>query len=324
MKKSLKILGTLFFTVMIFSGCSKSFSSGTEKSSDTHIADSEKSENKTITITDSENEDVEVPVNPKKVIVFDIGALDTIDSLGKETDVIAVPTESLPKYLNKYADLESAGGIKEPDIEKINQMQPDLIIISGRQQEFKAELANIAPTLYLSVDYTDTWESTKQNIQTLAMIFSEDKKADTEIAGLETKIEEVKQKAEDSQLKALATLVNEGQLSVYGSGSRFGIIHDTFGFEPADSEIEASTHGQSASYEYILEKNPDIIFVIDRTKAIGGDASNNDVANNELAAQTNAGKNNKIISLAADVWYLSGGGIQSTSLMLEDVANVFK
>ena len=40
-------------------------------------------------------------------------------------------------------------------------------------------------------------------------------------------------------------LVNEGQLSAYGKGSRFGLIHDTFGFKAADDKIEASTHGQS-------------------------------------------------------------------------------
>ncbi|MCZ4369735.1 hypothetical protein O3Q50_09670 [Enterococcus lactis] len=48
--------------------------------------------------------------------------------------------------------------------------------------------------------------------------------------------------------------MNEGQLSAYGSGSRFGFIHDLFGFEQTDDQIEASTHGQSVSYEYVLEK----------------------------------------------------------------------
>ena len=74
-------------------------------------------------------------------------------------------------------------------------------------------------------------------------------------------------------------LVNEGQLSAYGKGSRFGLIHDTFGFKAADDKIEASTHGQSVSYEYVLEK---ILFVVDRTKAIGGDDSKDNVAANEL------------------------------------------
>ncbi|MDI5676683.1 ABC transporter substrate-binding protein, partial [Salmonella enterica subsp. enterica serovar Anatum] len=127
------------------------------------------------------------------------------------------------------------------------------------------------PTLYLGVDSSKTWESTKQNIETLGTIFGKEKEAEDKIASLEKDITEVKEVAEKSGKKGLITLVNEGSLSAYGNGSRFGIIHDTFGVLPADDKIEVSTHGQEVSYEYVLETNPDIIFVVDRTKAIGGD-----------------------------------------------------
>lgn len=54
--------------------------------------------------------------------------------------------------MEKYQKVESAGGIKEPDLEKINQLKPDLIIISGRQQDYQEQLKAIAPTIYLAVD----------------------------------------------------------------------------------------------------------------------------------------------------------------------------
>lgn len=281
------------------------------------------SEPTTIEVTDS-NGIVEVPKNPEKVVVFDNGSLDTIDALGVGETVVGAPTENLPSYLDQYKEVESAGGIKEPDLEKINQLQPDLIIISGRQQDFLEDLNKIAPTLYLSVDAADTWTSTKQNIETLGQIFDKEKVADEKITELEGKINSVKQQATDSGQKALVVLMNEGQLSAYGNGSRFGIVHDTFGFAPADETIEASTHGQSVSFEYVLETNPDILFVVDRTKAIGGDDTQNNLETNELVKQTNAGKNSEVITLTPDVWYLSGGGIESTNLMLEDVEKAFK
>lgn len=279
---------------------------------------SETSTESKIEVTDS-NGKVEVPKNPKKVVVFDNGSLDTIDALGAGDAVVGAPTKNLPAYLDAYKKVESAGGIKEPDLEKINQLKPDLIIISGRQQDFQEKLNKIAPTIYLSVDAKDTWNSTKQNIKTLGQIFDKEKVADEKIADLEKEISDVKEQASASDEKALVVLVNEGQLSAYGQGSRFGIVYDTFGFKQADENIEASTHGQSVSYEYVLEKNPDILFVVDRTKAIGGDDSKDNVADNELVKQTNAGRNNKVISLQPDVWYLSGGGLESTHLMIEDV-----
>lgn len=277
----------------------------------------------TITVNDS-NGSVEVPKNPKKVVVFDNGSLDTMNVLGVGETVVGAPTKNLPKYLDSYKKVESAGGIKEPDLEKINQMKPDMIIISGRQKDFQDKLSKIAPTIYLSVDAKDTWNSTKKNIETLAEIFDKKDEAKTKISDLEKEITEVKEKAQASDDKALVVLVNEGQLSAYGTGSRFGIVHDTFGFKQADDAIEASTHGQSVSYEYVLEKNPDILFVVDRTKAIGGDDTNDNVENNELVKQTNAGKNGKVISLQPDVWYLSGGGLESTHLMIEDVQKALK
>ena len=86
-----------------------------------------------------------------------------------------------------------------------------------------------------------------------------------------------------------------------------------------DDTLEASTHGQNISYEYLLEKNPDIIFVIDRTKAIGGDTSQSTLTENELVQQTTAGKNGKVIELNPQVWYLAGSGIESLDIMLSDV-----
>ena len=51
-------------------------------------------------------------------------------------------------------------------------------------------------------------------------------------------------------------LVNEGELSTYGPGARFGsLIFDVLGVTPVDKDIKASGHGQPVSYEYINEKN---------------------------------------------------------------------
>ncbi|MGL4584126.1 MAG: ABC transporter substrate-binding protein, partial [Flavobacterium sp.] len=112
---------------------------------------------------------------------------------------------------------------------------------------------------------------------------------------------------------------NEGRLSAYGKGSRFGIIHDVFGVKPADQKIEVSTHGQAISNEFIKELNPDYIFVIDRGAAIKRATMGKEEFANALVKQTNAYKNDKIILLNPEVWYLSGGGLKSIKMMLDEV-----
>lgn len=312
------VLGLTVIFGLVLSGCTSDKKEDTTKES---VA-SEKIEK--VTVTDSNGEKLEINQDPKKVVVFDMGALDTIRELGKEDTVIGAPLKTLPTYLDSYKGVENAGGMKEPDLEKINAMQPELIIISGRQEDMKQELEKIAPTLYLDVDNKEAWQSTMANIETIGTIYDKEDEAKEKVQELTVKRDNLREITEKSGKTGLMSLVNEGSLSVYGPDSRFGIIYEGFGVIPADKEIEASTHGQEVSYEYVLEVNPDILFVVDRTKAIGGDDGKNNVADNTLVKETTAGKDGKVISLTPDVWYLAGGGIESTRLMMENVEEAYK
>ncbi|SDN24511.1 siderophore ABC transporter substrate-binding protein [Bacillus sp. OK048] len=257
--------------------------------------------------------------NPEKVVVFDFGILDTLDELGVE--VTGVPQTTVPAYLEKYADKKytNVGSLKEPDFEAIHAMQPDVIFISTRQAELYEQFAEIAPTVYVELDYTKYMGSFEKNMNLVGEIF--DKKAEVASAVDEIKasVAELNKKASALDKKALIVLANEGKVSAYGPSSRFGVIHDVFGFGAADEKIEVSTHGQSITMEYIMETNPDVLFVIDRNKAVGGEAGAEKVIENELVKKTTAFKDNKIIYLDPDAWYLSGGGLQSVKMMAEEI-----
>lgn len=137
--------------------------------------------------------ETKVKTNPKKVVVFDMGALDTLDKFGVE--VAAVPHDGLPKYLSSYKDTtENAGGLKEPDFEKINELAPDLILISGRQSEAYEELSKIAPTVFVGVDTTKYMESFKENVTLLGKIFGKEDEAAKELATVEEHINALKEK----------------------------------------------------------------------------------------------------------------------------------
>ena len=125
--------------------------------------------------------------------------------------------------------------------------------------------------------------------------------------------------------KSLAIMLNEGKMSAFGAQSRFGFLYQDLKFRPTDAKIEESRHGQEISFEGVSEFNPDVLFVLNRTLAIGGDNSKADaLMKNELIQATNAVKNNKVVNLTSDLWYLSGGGLESTKLMLQDLQHVFQ
>lgn len=279
----------------------------------------------TVTIEDARGS-VEVPKDPENVAVLDFGHLDTLIALGKEDAVTGTATENMPAYLADTADrFENVGTLKEPNVEALANLAPELIIISNRLVDFAEQLEGIAPVVVLSVDYTDYWGSVQKNITALGTIFDEEEAAEEAIATLNEEIEAVQATTAGISEKTLTLLLNDGSMSAFSTGSRFGFIHETLGFTPVDAAIEDSTHGQSVGYEGLLEINPQILFVVDRTAAIGTASDENAaLLENDFVYQTDAYKQDKIINLSSDLWYLSGGGIESVHLMVEEIATDFQ
>lgn len=266
--------------------------------------------------------ETKVKTLPEKVVVFDMGALDTLDKLGVE--VAGVPQDSLPDYLSAYKDkTENVGGLKEPDFEKINEMAPDLILISGRQSDAYEELSKIAPTIYVGVDTTKYMESFEENVTLLGKIFGKEDQAAKELTSVEENINTLKESVPTDK-KGLIVLANGGKVSAYGLNSRFGIIHDVFGVPAVDDKLEVSTHGESISFEYIAEKNPDYLFVIDRDAVVGDGAAAKTTVENDIVKNTKAYKDGHIVYLDPNYWYLSGGGLESVNEMVNEISEGLK
>ena len=128
-------------------------------------------EAKTITATHTLGT-VELPVNPKRVAVLDYGSLETIGELGV-TPALALPKKFLPPYLSKFSGEQytDLGTVKEFNIETINAFKPDLIIISGRQQDYYQKLSSIAPVYLVDTLAKDQLGEAKKNIRLLGDVF---------------------------------------------------------------------------------------------------------------------------------------------------------
>ncbi|PAQ13529.1 ABC transporter [Bacillaceae bacterium SAOS 7] len=314
-KKLSLLLMTMLF-VVVAAACSS-------ETKEDKKAEEPKKEAEKITVTHELGE-TDVPKNPEKVVVFDLGTLSTLDTLNVE--VAGLPKDVVPAYLSKYEDekYEDLGGLKEPDFEKVHALKPDLIIISGRQADMYDQFMEIAPTIYLGVDEKDYLNSFKKNTEIVGQIFGKEEEVKTELAKIDEQIQAVKDVAAKSGKTGLIVLASEGEMSAYGPGSRFGILHDELGVKPADENIDISNHGASISFEYIVEKDPDYLFLIDRGAVVGGKASAEQVVANDLLKNTKAVKDDNVVYLDGNYWYLSGGGLGSVSAMVKEVAEGLK
>ncbi len=265
-----------------------------------------------------------VATNPEKIVVFDFATLDNLDRLGVK--IIGVPGSiAFPEYLKKYdgADYTKVGTLFEPDYEAVNAAEPDLIIVGGRSAAKYGELAKIAPTIDLTVPAKEFISGTEANIEKLGQIFGKETEAKAEVDKLNSELAALKEKTKGKG-KGLMILTSGGKISAYGPGSRFGVLHDSFGVEPAAPDLSVGNHGQPVSSEFILETNPDWLFVLDRDAAIGREGTSaKQLLDNELVRQTNAWKNDQVVYLNAQNWYLVGGGLGALHNTIQQLSAAF-
>ncbi|MCZ2810983.1 ABC transporter substrate-binding protein [Modestobacter sp. VKM Ac-2979] len=273
---------------------------------------------------------VEVPKDPEDIVVFDMASLDTIGALGGE--VSGAPLDDVPDYLQDSLteDAYDVGTLFEADLVGIEAQQPDLIVVAGRSAALYEDLSEIAPTVDLSMrgSFTETLE---RNTTFLGEVLGAEDEAAAAVEEIEAGIEEARQATADAGT-GLGLMVSGGKLSALapagedsgGRGARGGLIYDTFGVQPVVQDVEAATHGEPVSFEFLLETNPDHLWVIDRDAAIGeqGGQAAAAVLDNGIVAQTTAAQQDQIHYLDPQAWYIVYGGIETTRIMIDDVLQI--
>ena len=305
--------------------------SSASAASDASTASSGEEKPETITVkslnANREEVDLEVPYDPERIAILDMACLDIIDSLGVGDRVVGSAGTSLD-YLQDYVtdeNIENLGTIKEADMEAVMACEPDVIFIGGRLSSSYDALSEIAPVVYLSTDTEiGVVESVRKNASTIAAMFGLEDQVDELMVDFDERIETLAAFAEGKT--AIVGMCTSGSFNVLGNDGRCSMIGREIGFENVgvDANADTSTHGNEASFEYVVEKNPDYIFVMDRDAAIGTNGAQlaQDIMENELVQGTDAYKNGQLVYLEHPaVWYTAEGGVQALDLMLQDLEN---
>ena len=262
---------------------------------------------------------------PAKVLVQDWATFDNLAAL--DIAVAGVPSSNVPGYLADQvpADLLQLGSLFEPDFEGVAAAQADVYFVAARSAAAYATAKDIVPTIDLSVNNDAVIAGLEKNLAILGDIFDVQPKAAELIAALDAKVAAVKAAAAGKG-NALVLVTNAGKLGVYGPDSRVSWIYNEIGIPSALAEVKDGDHGGDAvTFEFLLEVNPDWVFVVDRDAGTG---ENNGAAaallDNELFNQTTAAQNGQIIYLDPQAAYITMNGYSAVSLMLDQVLAGFE
>lgn len=265
---------------------------------------------------------VAVAAMPKAVAVYDVAAIDTLARLGIRP--AGVPDKLYVPELEPLKDGAAAiGTLFEPDLEALSALAPDLVIVGARSATKADAVSQVAPTIDMTIDGDDLFAEAKQRLAAYGALFGKQAEA-ARIAGeLDARLAAAKA-AVAGKGKALIVMTNGPKVSTYGPGSRFGWVHAALGLPPAISEIEAATHGEAVSFEFIRQADPDWLLVLDRAAAVGSNEQAAKVTlDNELVAETTAWKKGQVVYLPAPDFYISAGGVQSLDRVLSAITEAF-
>lgn len=280
----------------------------------------------TITITclngASEEIQLEVPYDPQTIVTLDAASTDILSNLGL-ADRIAGTTNPEAYLADYVANAVNVGTAKTFDVEAIMECQPDIIFMAGRGGDYYDTLAEIAPVVRLTVSGAVV-EGTYANSLTIASIFGMEEEMNAKLGAYDERLAALQDFAEGKN--AIVGLCTSGAFNLLGNDGRCSIIGKEIGFENigVDANVDTSAHGNEASFEFVVEKAPEYIFVMDRDAATNAEGAQlaKDIMENELIMSTDAYKNGNLVILEhSGVWYKAEGGFTALGIMLEDLEN---
>ncbi|MDO4435498.1 MAG: ABC transporter substrate-binding protein [Cardiobacteriaceae bacterium] len=266
--------------------------------------------------------DVEFDKAPERVVVLDPGMIDTFIALGLSDKIVGIPGGRLAEEYG-LGDVAQVGTFFEPDLEKLNELKPDLIVVAVRTQAKYDDVSKVAKTVDLTLEGKNSFQEGVARLNSVGEVFGkadEAKALTEELNGLR---DEVKKLAEGKG-KVLGLLVNGQKIALYGPQSRANWLASELGLNLVHDDKKVGRHGEPVTFEYVAEVNPDWIYALDRLSAIGQDgASAKQTLDNPLVHGTTAWKNNQVIYPNTHNIYINVGGPKALKEVMVELKEAF-
>ena len=304
--KKLKSLVVLALALTTFGliGCSSN--DATKESSETRKVETVKGE-------------VEIPANPKKIVDIS-GSSEELVLLGHNvvgtSNVDSYDTSNVPSYMkDKLGDAKVVGHsmMETADIEAILACEPDLIIMSTRQEKIYDELKEIAPTVMLE-DQSNDWEA---KLKDVAKLFGQEDEAQAWLDDYYAKAEklgkEIKE-ANGEDTTYLTVLASSGSFMVFSEGGIGTVLKDDMKLpQPANMPEQDSITLPTVTMEGLSEIDADHIIVI------ATESDKADLEASSVWSQIRAVKDGNVTILDASPYFSQAYNPIGRELILESV-----
>ena len=203
---------------------------------------------------------------PKRIVILDNlygEILDPLDitPVGATTgQADSQEFSTLFKKQYKDAKVVSVGWQGNPDLDKIAELKPDLILMTGEQEDLYEELSEIAPTVGYQINTDENWDYHETSLK-VAEIFDKRDEMKKDLDRLDAReavfAENVKAKFGNQKLMYLRVTDNDVRYYAYG---HFGYLYDTYHFNRAET-FNPDDMLQVIDPDKLKDINPDLLIV---------------------------------------------------------------
>ena len=258
---------------------------------------------------------------PKRIVILDNLYGEILDPLhitpvGATTgQADSQEFSTLFKKQYKYAKVVSVGWQGNPDLDKIAELKPDLILMTGEQEDLYEELSEIAPTVGYQINTDENWDYHETSLK-VAEIFDKRDEMKKDLDRLDAReavfAENVKAKFGNQKLMYLRVTDNDIRYYAYG---HFGYLYDTYHFNRAET-FNPDDMFQVIDPDKLKDINPDLLIV----QADSQELLDNKLKNSPVWTSLKAVQNNKVI-YADYSTYMLGFGIVSQEAIMKQISD---
>ena len=252
-KKSSRFLSLFLALAMIFA-CVFSFA-GCTKNNVNDKKEATVGVTYPLKIKDSYNREVTIDKEPTRIVSIAPNITETIFALGKG-DKLVGRTEYCD-YPKEVSNITSIGSLTEPNIEKIVELKPDVVIASTHFKKdvlTKLEKMNIKVVVLYG---PETFDGVYDTISKVAEVINAKSQADKLVLDMKNKVSSINDKVKDKNKPKVYYVVSYGKMGDFTSGGDtfIGNMIEMAGGNNVASDVK----GWKYSVEKLVEKNPDII-----------------------------------------------------------------
>ncbi|EJW14495.1 MULTISPECIES: ABC transporter substrate-binding protein [Paenibacillus] len=313
LKKKYQAVLAILFTVLLVVGC------GSQANGGSQADDSQPAAKKTEAAREIKHElgMTEVKGSPKRVVVLEFSFVDALASLDLKPVGIADDGNKdriLKTLADKIGDYTSVGTRKQPSLEVISSLQPDLIIADWkRHKAIYEDLKQIAPTIVLK-SLEASYEDNLASFQTIADALNMSEEGKQRLEQHKDKINALKAQVPPSDEKqtVMSAALRKESFKAHTSSSYDGAVLEKVSLMNAIQDPKEPY--AELTLEQLLNINPDILFLM---KTDGEQTIVDEWSVNPLWQELKAVKNKKVIEVDRNLW-TRWRGIVAGELMMEE------